>query len=138
MTQLKQLPPWPEYRGRDPSKAVRRRAEISIGSIVFVRDINYRVYGGEGHGRMSERHTFVARDVVGETKVSWLVGWPNQSFKVSKKDPRNVYGLDDVEDALWVDTYAWRIADALRRHTNADDLRAIAKMIGFEPEPVEG
>lgn len=132
---VSQLPPWPVYRRQDPSRAVRRRSEIGVGSVVFVRDINNRVYGGPG-GRMSERHTFVAREVVGETKVSWLVGWSSNYAKYPKKDPAGVYGLDDVEDALWIDTFAWRIGDAVKRHRSADDLKTIAKLIGFEPEPI--
>lgn len=130
MTDLK-YPPWPNYGSLDPARAVARRNDVVVGSVVFEHDVNARVYPMGGNGRMSERHTFRAAEVVGETARSWVVGpWKT---KHPKKDAAGIYGLEDVEDWLWVNSHAHRIADEVRRTRDADVLRSVAKLIGFAP-----
>lgn len=130
----KQLPPWPEYGSFDPNKVIRRRSEIAVGSVVFVYDQNRRVYGSSLSGP-SPRHHYRAEQVVGETSRSWLTGYAHRPDKHPKADPRALHGLDDVEDALWVSSHRYRISRKIDAISDADKLRAIAKLIGFEPEP---
>lgn len=125
-------PGWPRWGTLEPSKVVRRRGEIAVGSMVFVRDENSRVYLDQ-NSSPEPRHFFVPREVLGETSRSWLVGYAFSPDKHPKSAPIGLYGLDDVEDALWVQTHARRLADRVRSLKDADLLRAIAKIAGFEP-----
>jgi len=126
-------PVWPRWGSLDPAKAVRRRAEIVVGSVVLIYDLNNRVYLNRSSGP-DPRHHFVAREVVGETTRSWLVGWSNgRSDKHPKSDPGGLYGLDDVEDALWVREHSYRLGQRVGQIRDAEVLRAIAKLAGFEP-----
>lgn len=127
-------PIWPDYGSLDASKAVRRRADISVGAVVFVHDVNRRVYTGKNSGP-NPRYHFRPERVVGETKRSWLVGVAFRPDKHPKASPSGLYGLDDVEDALWADSYAYHIGSRVGRLRDPEMLRAIAKLIGFEPEP---
>lgn len=124
--------PWPDYGSLDPSKAVRRRSEIAVGSVVFVHDQNHRVYT-DRNGGPNPRYHYRPERVIGETSRSWLVGWGHRPDKHPKADPCGLYGLDDVEDALWVSTQRYRIARAIEVIRDADMLRAVAKLIDFEP-----
>lgn len=125
-------PTWPRWGSLEPSKAVRRRAEISVGSVVLIHDVNNRVYL-QRNGGPDARHFFVPREVIGETSRSWLVGWPGRADKHPKASPAGLYGLDDVEDALWVREHSYRLGQHIGRINDADLLRQIAKLAGFEP-----
>lgn len=123
---------WPRWGSLEPSKAVRRRSEIIVGCVVFIYDVNTRVYPNRSAGP-APRHFFVPREVIGETSRSWVVGWPGRGDKHPKAAPAWLYGLDDVEDALWVNEHSYRLSQHISRIKDADQLREIARMTGFKP-----
>ena len=128
-------PAWPVWGSLNPAKAIRRRGDIYVGCVVFTCDGNRRVYygGGRGNSNLSARHFYSPMEVFGETRVSWLVGYAYSPMKVPKRDPASVFGLDDVEDALWASTYRQRIGSAVLYCRDAEKLRQIASLIGWKP-----
>lgn len=130
-----QEPDWPRWGSHDPELAVQRRTEIKVGAVVFTHNVNRRVYfgGTRGNERISERHHFQPEMIIGETRVSWLIGPEWRPTKYPKRDPSGLYGLADIEDRLWVESYAYRLSDAVRRCGDAEKMRQIARMVGFEP-----
>lgn len=128
------LPSWPRHHSATEGKPIcDRREDLAVGKVIFQRNENERVYmhpGTFGGGGSIERYHYVPRLVESETRVSWVL---NTGHKVSKKDLRFVYGLADVEDDLWRRTHRHRIESALVTAT-PDQLRQIAKIIGYEPK----
>ncbi|MBD3844234.1 hypothetical protein IED13_00890 [Bosea sp. SSUT16] len=127
-----QAPAWPRWGSLEPGKAVRRRSDIYVGCVVFIHDVNNRVYLRQ-HSGPDPRHFFVPREVIGETSRSWIVGWSGRGEKHPKGAPVHLFGLDDVEDALWVSEHSYRLSQHISRIRDADLLRAIAKLAGFTP-----
>jgi hypothetical protein len=131
------LPPWPRHHGKTEGKPIcDRRADMAVGKVVFQRDENERVYrkpDALGGGGSIERYHYVPRLVESETKISWVL---HTGHKVSKKDPRFVYGIADVEDEIWKRRHRWRIESALVGAT-ADQLRQIAAIIGYDESRAE-
>lgn len=127
-----QAPDWPRWGSLDPSKAANRRSEIAVGKVVFVHDVNSRVYTRR-NGGPDYRHQFVPREVVGETSRSWLVGWSHRYGKHPKADPQWLFGLEDVEDAIWRNQHAYRIGQHVGSIRDVDLLRKIAEITGFKP-----
>lgn len=125
------LPPWPWIRRQDhEGKPIcERRGDIAVGLLVFAYDVNERVYLKPDGGAI-ERYHYVPRLVVSETRVSWVL---DNGRKVPKKDLSGVFGLLDVDDAIWERQHWHRIGDKLRT-VGADKLREVAKIIGYEAE----
>lgn len=132
MTGVRDRAAWPAWGSFDPQRAVRRRGEIAIGKVVFVYDANNRVYMNRSSGP-DYRHHFVPREVIGETARSWLVGWVHRPDKHPKADPKLLFGLDDVEDAVWRNHHAYRIAQHVGSICDPDTLRRIAELTGYAP-----
>jgi len=85
-------------------------------------------------GRWSER------EIIGETRVSWILSPAWESRKVrknpSKGAPVVVAFSPEERDALqWVEDHQYRIADAVKRVTDHDVLRRIAHMIDYKEAP---
>lgn len=131
------LPPWPRHHSATKGKPIcNRRADIAVGMVIFRRDENERVYlrsGTFGGSGSIERYHYVPALVTGETRISWII---NGEHKVSKKDPRFLYGLADVEDELWRRTHRWRIEQALAAAT-VEQLREVGKIIGYDETKAE-
>lgn len=133
------LPPWPDYGSLDPAKVIKRRADLHVGAVAFVRDENHRVYRKEkgryySYGCPIPRYHFVPVAIVGETRVSWISNYWGRKFP--KKNPVGLFGADDVENYLWVGHHKLAIADAIRCDgaLSSDVLREVARLIGYKPE----
>ncbi|MGY3588015.1 hypothetical protein [Bradyrhizobium sp. USDA 4350] len=134
---IDKLPPWPRMPdGWDEAAIVpRRAAPLSIGAIVFVLT-DTRVYarkpGALSSGGPIERYRYEPRMIGGETRASWLLtSWsgpfhPDRADKVPKRDLSKVFGLDDVEDALWICAHQYKIAGAVGALRCPDQARRAA------------
>lgn len=135
MPTYENLPAWPRHIpiGATEADVVDRRDDIAIGKVVFVRDENTRIYLGRGREAQGpiERYYYVARLVVGKTRVSWLIG--SAAAKVPFRDPSSVYGRLDVEDDLWLRQHRYQVAKAVERIKELDKLREIARLVGYSP-----
>jgi hypothetical protein len=133
------LPPWPNYRGLDPLKVIARREQLHVGAVAF-RQTDTRVYlrvKGRSYastGAPIARYAFVPYAVVAETPRSWITNASDKKFP--KRDPRELFGLDDVEDFLWVTENRIDIADMIRRDSaiTVNMLREVARVIGYKPK----
>lgn len=143
MTREHTLPNWPELPdGFDPSAIIDRREGVRVGAIAFVYDEHHRTYrrdeAGRGVGGPVERFKYRAMLVSGETKVSWLLqahagAWA-MARKVPKRDLSKVFGLADVNDALWLDANCFAVARAVERVKDRRTLEGVTALIGFEPK----
>ena len=134
------LPAWPILRdGMDPADIIRRRSDLRVGAIVFTFDENRRYYVRDNRdrnisGMMLKRYCFGAFTVIGETRMSWVL---SNRDKAPKRNPANFYGIDDVEDWLWVHDHRWRIESHIGTIKDAAVLRQIADLIGYVAKDAE-
>lgn len=133
------LPPWPNYRGLDPLKVIARREQLHVGAVAFEQTdtrVYLRVKGRPyaSTGSPIHRYAFVPRAVVAETSRSWITNGSDKKFP--KRDPRELFGLDDVEDFLWLAENRVDISDMIRRDyaITANTLREVARVIGYKPK----
>lgn len=112
-----------------------------IGDVLFLFDINRRVYrepGRVGGGGPIYAEHFRPLQIVGETKQSWLL---QNDYKASKKDlanpdlrPRKYFTTDQRADDIWVNDHGHRIV-ALLKSATAAQLRQVAAIVGYKPDP---
>lgn len=89
----------------------------------------------------------VEKEIIGETKQSWLVGPRWKPEKVNKKDPNRgcdpdwpQWFLDEalmqkyIADSKFLSAHAYKIQREVGYLRNADKLREIAKIIGYSYE----
>ena len=108
-------------------------SDIKIGDTVFMFDINRRKYGPDRSGPVYREH-FYPVTVTGETSRSWIVGPNYAPIKVSKKNPWAVLATTEmVEEAVWVETNRYKIERAVGALRDADKLRQIAAIVGYQP-----
>lgn len=124
------------------------RPNLRVGGYVFFYDVNRRVYA-ERHSGFSTgapifRGSFCRLAIVGETKVSWIVGdvWfgGRTINKMPKRGPWPYLGafypdVESVNDACWVAANRVAIIDTVRRCTDADKLRAVAALLALPETP---
>lgn len=109
---------------------------IKVGDKFFMHDINRRVYRRDEAGRATGGPTFRGHfyevTIDGETSRSWLVGqW--KPTKVPKSNPFSIlYTEEMIDDAEWVSEHGPRIARYVQGISNADLLRRLADLIGYE------
>lgn len=139
------LPPWPsEYLAQaklDPANVVARAADIKVGSVVFIQT-DVRVYS---RSPITGRRFFQPRTVVAETAVSWIIEEGRHGVRYRKRPTggthARLYGLADVDDAVFVHEHMHRILHAVEflRHgeygvqAQAEALRKIADLVGYKP-----
>lgn len=109
-----------------------------IGTRVFGRS-HTREYAIR-RDRTQWRLAYVELAIVGDTRVSWIVGPPGAKdtawnvTKIKKRDWPGPYYLtwEDVEKAQWANDNAYRIGEAVRRLGGGDfdRLRTIADLLG--------
>jgi len=107
---------------------------------VSIGDSIWRYVGGRG---------WRERFVVGETRVSWIIGetrdtTPEQSWRVEKIAKAALRlatwpigwapNREAVDRDIWVSANAYRISEAVRRVRNYTTLREIARLAGYEAE----
>lgn len=145
--QYQPLPPWPDLRDFSPDDVIKRRSDLRLGAVFFMRT-SKRVYlrelktGRAGGGPLA-RYEFEAFKVLGENRTSWLVGWHKphnddlrKADRVNKKAPALAFGLDDVEDALSLG-HRHRIARIVERLQDIEALRSVAAAVGYQMDATE-
>lgn len=117
----------------------------NIGSTVWVFDGNYREYlldeRGRSVGGPIYRKHFRSRVIADETPRSWVL---EGGLKVPKSggDVRDAGGgrygkvrvfmtAKAVDDAVWLNDNAWRLANHLRGVTDVAVLRKVAEMTDY-------
>lgn len=124
--------------------------DIQVGMKLWFFDPNRRVYpkgGGMGSSPIYREH-FAPCNVIGETKVSWIVGRGPQEYARVPKNQGKWRTLDfnacegvyrtyfftqqAIDDAVFVHEYGYRIQDSVRKVKSAQVLREIAKLTGYE------
>ncbi len=124
---------------------------MNVGDRVWWFDQNKRVYErdekGRPVGRPIWREHWRELAVIGETRVSWLVGYPgakveDHGFKLPKRDFADgkcpsgwALSLEHIEERSWVEEHRWQIGDALDRCEDPAVLRQVAALVGYAPKP---
>lgn len=111
-------------------------ASLKVGDILFNFDGNRRAYQpGLGGAPIYERH-FNPETIVGETKVSWLLGYAK--VKVNKKTldsalhyaDRGYFTKSGMEADIWSHDHRYKIVRAVER-AGLEQLQEIARIIGY-------
>lgn len=139
-------PEWPDFGSHLKGKPVAKtRAEAAVGVVVFIKDENFRVYEedpvtGFGKGPPIERYFYRAFEITDQTRISWIIG--NDWMRVKKAEAHfKLFGLDDVETAIWDRENRYRISDQLRGspyapgYVSTDVLKKVAELIGYRENP---
>ena len=105
-----------------------------IGETVYRFDRNRRVYLPGDAGPSYEGH-FEPLKIWGETPAFWLCGFEFNPWKVNKRQILTgvagaFYTASAMEDKIWLNDHAWKIADAVK-HADANQLKKIAAIIGY-------
>jgi hypothetical protein len=113
-----------------------------IGDVVYIFDINNRVYRLDEKGRSSGgpiyRGHFIPYLIVGEDKRSWIlsskawdgrgVPWPGKTAK------SKVLTEAEVEARCWINDHSRGLAETVRRCENIETLKRIAELVGYDAE----
>jgi hypothetical protein len=104
--------------------------ELKVGDTIYRFDEYRRVYKRDENGRASGgpiyREHFMPVKITGEGPRSWT----------RCTQPSDYYTAQSVEDAVFVHCHGYKIR-ALIDRCNAAELRKIAEIIGYQPEPEE-
>lgn len=111
-------------------------AALRVGDILYNFDGNRRSYQpGFGGAPIYEKH-FAPYIIVGETKVSWLLG--NHKAKVNKKTlgtstqfaDRGYFTKTAMDADIWFNQHRHKIIREVER-TGLEQLREIARIVGY-------
>lgn len=119
---------------------------IKVGDPCWVFDINRRVYAKDKAGRSVGgpiwREHWVKREVVGETRVSWVIGTPgylHTDMKVPKREALThlfvEFSEQRLEQRAWAARNQHHIVDAMRRIDDYELLQKLAALIGYKEQP---
>lgn len=118
---------------------------IKVGDTLYRFDENCRVYPEDAKGRRTgspiySKH-FNGYAITGETPKSWLIDVYGRQVKVSKSElreaGRNGYGAtlwytaEGMADKIWMHDHGYKLAEYVRYKCTVDQLREIAKLIGY-------
>lgn len=113
----------------------------SIGSTVWVFDIDRRVYSSARSGPIYREH-FVAHRIVEETPRSWVLdnGMKfNKATKESARDNRGykkrLFDETQVNDACFVNDHRAELSRAVLMCDDAETLRRIAAVLAGDGKP---
>ncbi len=125
---------WPVLpHGTTIKDVAQTRDQIGLGKVVFFFNENNRVYqygeDGRALGGPVYRHYYVAVKIASETSRSWVSLYGN---KIPKNDLKSVFGLQDVEDQIWIASTRYLLADAVKRCGDIAALKQIASLLSFE------
>ena len=105
---------------------------LGIGSKVWVRDLNNRVYIKDRSGP-TERGFWVEREIVSESPRLWLVSGGGKIPKKGACPADIVCTAEDLELEIWAAEHQYRISQAVYR-CSVEQLRLIAEIVGYEPK----
>jgi len=103
-----------------------------VGDKVWVYGARYR---GPGNA-----YKWSEREIIGETRVSWILSPKWESRKV-RKNPRKgapvvvAFSPEERDAILWVENNQHRIGEAVKRVKDHEVLRRIAHMIDYKEAP---
>jgi hypothetical protein len=113
---------------------------VGVGSTIWLFDENRRVYASQPLGRPIWREHWRSCVIVGETRVSWILGH-SHGRKISKRDlaAGTVRGVltneADLDAACYVNEHAHAVSERVRRLAGgrkaAEVLRQIAALVGY-------
>lgn len=111
-------------------------ANLRVGDIVYNFDGNRRVYEKGLSGGPIYKHHFKPYTIVGETKVSWLIG-PHKA-KANKKTlssstqyaDRGYFTKSGMDADIWFNEHRYKIVREVER-AGLDQLREIARIVGY-------
>lgn len=101
----------------DAAKRAEWVGGLKIGSEVWVYD---------GYARYGE-HPYKKEEIVGETRVSWLVGFFKN--KRPKKTGAGMYSEQETHENEWVGKNAWKTSERVRQCRDYDTLKAIVELL---------
>ena len=122
---------------------------MQVGDKVWIVDQNHRIYKDDKGNELTSpwfRGYFVDRTILGETKVSCIVGneWnkvnDNSNFKVNKKTLeytipfRGGKGIlypteTDIDKACWINDNQYKIIESMRQCHDYDKLKQIQNIL---------
>lgn len=111
-------------------------SSLRVGDILHNFDGNRRTYRpGLGGGPIYEKH-FQPETIVGETKVSWLVGFAK--VKVNKKTldsaqhyaDRGYFTKSGMDADIWFHDHRYKIVREVER-AGLEQLQEIARIVGY-------
>jgi hypothetical protein len=115
---------------------------MKIGDTIYYFDQNHRVYEEDENGKSFGGPIWIKhwreRKIIGETKVSWLVGFEWKPDKVNKKKlaagelGNYCASWDQIEEAAWVHANRWKIVRLLEWERSYDKIKEIAKILDYE------
>jgi len=123
---------------------------VKIGDPIWFFDANRRTRpavdaAGNRIGGPIWREQWVERQIIGETRVSWLVGLPGcRSDAVRARLPKKAFvdgacpsgwatAQEQIERLEWVEVHRMRICDAVRACGDYEALRRAAAAVGYNP-----
>ncbi|MFJ8528321.1 hypothetical protein [Bacillus sp. NPDC094106] len=113
---------------------------MKIGDKVWIFDNSIRVYedenGNRSHGT-NFRAKFVERYIVGETRVSWIIGYspgtsPDIGMKLKKKDRTFFISEEEVKQACWVHEHRYKIRNKLDFCKDYEKIKQIADILDYQ------
>ena len=107
---------------------------------VWIFDENHRVYPrdekGRAFGNPIWRKHWVAREIVGETKLSWILRFGGQ--KVSKKGGRGIaFSEAEIDRLEFVEVHRRLIAEAVNK-LDYEKLKQVSDLIEYKTEEIKG
>ena len=140
MSEMQDLPPWP-WPEKVRGTIIKRREDAAVGLFVLLhtdRRVYRRDETGRARGGPIGRYAYEPAEIVGENKVSWIIGFARANYpKVpSARRPARFYGLEDVEDILWRGAHAYRLGDHVKGIRDIGLLQRIASMTGYQSDLV--
>lgn len=102
---------------------------------VWVKDCNSRVYEKGSHSPIY-RGYFVKRYVIGETRISWILGYsPDSNIKRGirhrKKQERKTiwWSEKEIDEACWINEHSYKLAEKITRSDNFLKLKEVEKIM---------
>lgn len=105
-----------------------------IGQTVYFFDINRRVYpkdGGVGRSPIWREH-WRPETIVSETTRSWVTNHKSKIPKNAVAHDRFAWDQKDIDHAEFVHEHQHRIAERVGRLGDAEVLKQVAELIGYE------
>jgi hypothetical protein len=102
---------------------------FKVGDEVFVFDRNNRVYDEDK--RTIYRKFYVPRVIVGETKISWLLGYDETDTRPErhKKSSGSIFTARMVDDMDWMHDKRYRISEQVKSCFDVVKLKQIKELL---------
>lgn len=107
--------------------------EGMVGRTIWAYDVNRRCYERDGNNRSVGspifRKSWVKVEIVGETRVSWLL---RNGVKIPKRDTKGfAFSEEELDQICYVHDNSYKIAEVVRR-LKYTDLKKVADIIGYK------